>query len=259
MHFKNMFTRTFPLNLLIDIPELVYMHDDTKQVISTHGNGFMSTLQTAQYHDFVWSISPDDVWLHALQQIIPIQHENVDIKSHGLVYEQCINQLFHMVPCPYKHIFDLDFSTSTYASRMAAKVAYLSHFIHQQPYSFSPIINDFKNPIITTKGTKEDWDKIRYMTEHTDIIPEHFKDFLFQPSSFKALQNLYKSSSSHSGITGFKTDTNMQVFSGFIGAVLNNTEGSVSPNITWYIANSKDQQNISRVSFKYRTSSFQNN
>lgn len=234
------FMRTFQLRTLIDIPDLVYMYDDTKQVVSTYGHGFTSSLGTAMHHGFTWNISPDDVWLYILQQATPY----LDITSpssvvSGLVYEQCVNILFDQIICPHKHIYNMDFTTSTYASKMAAKIALLATQ-DQTTFPWSNNILSCRDtfiPSISLQGTKQDWQKIPAMLAELPDIPFLTKvgpciDAIINEASLPELGLL---TINHSGLSSFKVAEGLEVVSGFVGAIINDENNCISPNITWYV------------------------
>lgn len=248
LSFQTLFTRTFPLNSLINIPDLVYMHEDTKQVVSTHANGFLSSLQSAQYNRFKWRLTPDDVWLYVLQNLVPLEHTATCPQSvTGLVYEQCVNQLFDNVKHPLKHMYDFDFTTSTYASKLAAKITFLSERIHDFSYSFRPIATH-PTPLIHLEGTTQDWDKLRTMfTELITSYPvlESMAPFIIDFSNTAPLYTRKQ----HMGVTYFKASPTLEVSAGFIGATLHAATESISPNITWYIAGTSSSDNCVKFDF----------
>lgn len=246
LEFKRQYMRTFQLRTMVDIPNLLYMHNGSQHVISTCGHGFTSSLGTAIHNELAWHIRPDDVWLFVLQQATPSLTKTCPQTSvQGLVYEQCVNSLFDQVKCPLKHLYDLDFTTSTYDTKMAAKIALLANKDHNtypwtQPLTFSSL-----PPIIVTQGAKHDWDKICSMMNELqpynnavlDKLRPVVEEIVAATPKYTSLNAL---SVHHSGLSSFRVSEGLEIVSGFIGSIFDDANKSIQPNITWYVKRQDD-------------------
>jgi hypothetical protein len=144
-------------------------------------------------------------------------------------------------------MYDFDFTTSTYASKLAAKITFLSERIHDFSYSFKPI-ETRPAPLIHLEGTTQDWDKMRIMFKElltTYPALESMAPFITDVSNTTPLYT----HKHHMGVSCFKASPTLEVSAGFIGATLHAASESISPNITWYIAGTSSSDNS--VKFEY--------
>ena len=253
--FDRVYSRSFALDMLMDTQDIIYIHDSDKRVISTFGNGFISSLATANNNKFSWHVAPDDVWLFALHYIKMFhpntQHSEI-IKGCGIVYEACISSIFNQVPDnTYKSLYDINFTTSTHTSKMAAKITYLAEKQTSKMYQKPPVTTDIRE--IHLYGTQQDWDMIMKMYNTAiDMFPRDtqksiqclqpwLNSFVQQAPSFQSVSTIIGATDGIMTINFPREHTT--ICSGFVGCTLDQKLESAGPNIAWYVTRPEKQVN----------------
>lgn len=250
--FDKLYSRRFELKTMMDFHNIVYIHDGHKKIISTFGNGLISSLETAAKNNFTWQVSPEDIWLLVLQhtrQFIKHPGNNI-IKGQGLVYEANVTSIFNQLDHPVKKLYDINFSTSNYGTNMVFKLTFLGTSQDYRTYSI-----DAPKKVIL-KGTQSDWDD---MLKHYDTLHHIFPTFQSQLRTLGSflvsfanqkpsldLLNDIKASSDGCITQDFPLQYT-KITGGFIGASLDPPTQSVCPNISWYVTRPPEHR-LSRAS-----------
>lgn len=253
--FDRIYNRSFALDMLIDVHDITYIHESDKRVISSFGNGFISSIETANNNKFAWHVTPDDVWLFALQYIRSYcqpPQQNI-IKGNGLVYEACISSIFNQLDegsC--KCLYDINFTTSTYSTKTAAKITYLSDVSATTTYQRPPATQAISK--FHLDGTQQDWDTVMSLyNKCIDMTPRSLHESIKQlhpwlasfardqKPEFNYVSPIVKSSDGVMTTQFPKEYTSIS--SGFVGCTLDQKRESVAPNIAWYVTRPKNHKN----------------